>query len=75
MVKIIKDADLARLSIGSDIGLIAYNDNPILEVIENGISAISIDFGLMGEKAAKFVTAKQPIYEYLPTKLILRNSI
>ena len=75
MVKIIKDADSARLSIGSDVGLIAYNDNPILEVIENGISAISVDFGLMGEKAAKFVTAKQPIQEYLPTKLILRNSI
>jgi DNA-binding transcriptional regulator YhcF (GntR family) len=75
MVKIIKDADVARLSIGSDIGLIAYNDNPILEVIENGISSISIDFGLMGEKAANFITNKQPIQEYLPTELILRNSI
>ena len=75
MVKIIKDADSARLSVGSDIGLIAYNDNPILEVIENGISAISIDFGLMGEKAARFITTKQPIQEYLPTELIIRNSI
>ena len=75
MVKIIKDADIARLSIGSDIGLIAYNDNPILEVIENGISAISVDFGLMGEMAANFVITKRPIQEYLPTELILRNSI
>ena len=75
MVKIIKDADASRLSIGSDIGLIAYNDDPILEVIENGISAISIDFGLMGEKAANFITTKQAIQEYLPTELILRNSI
>lgn len=75
MVKIIKDADSSRLSVGSDIGLIAYNDNPILEVIENGISAISIDFGLMGEKAASFVINKSPIQEYLTTELILRNSI
>lgn len=75
MVKIIKDADASRLSIGSDIGLIAYNDNPILEVIENGISSISIDFGLMGEKAAKFVKTKNPIQEYLPTRLIVRGSI
>jgi DNA-binding transcriptional regulator YhcF (GntR family) len=75
MVKIIKDADMARLSIGSDIGLIAYNDNPILEVIKNGISSISVDFGLMGEKAAEFVTNKKQIQEYLPTQLIIRSSI
>ncbi|HJV78661.1 MAG TPA: GntR family transcriptional regulator [Paludibacter sp.] len=75
MVKIIKDADMAQLSIGSDIGLIAYNDNPILEVIKNGISSISINFGLMGEKAAEFVTNKKQIQEYLPTQLIIRNSI
>jgi len=75
LVKIIKDADSADLRIGEDVGLIAYNDEPILEVIKNGISAISIDFGLMGERAAYFVRAKQPIQEYLTTKLIIRNSI
>lgn len=75
MVKIIKDADAARLTIGSDIGLIAYNDNPILEVIENGISSISVDFGLMGEKAAGFIKNKQLIQEYLPTQITLRGSI
>lgn len=75
LVKIIKDADTAGLGIGKDIGLIAYNDESVLEIIKNGISAISIDFGLMGEKAASFVKAKQPIQEYLETKLIIRNSI
>lgn len=75
LVKIIKDADLAKLNIGSDIGLISYNNEPVLEVIKNGISAISIDFGLMGELAANFVTTKNPVHEFLPTKLIVRNSI
>ena len=75
LVKIIKDADFKQFEIGKDIGLIAYNENPVLEVIKNGISTISIDFGLMGEKAANFITNKQPIKEYLPTELILRNSI
>jgi DNA-binding transcriptional regulator YhcF (GntR family) len=75
LVKIIKDADTAELTIGKEIGLIAYNNEPVQEVIKNGISAISIDFGLMGEKAANFVRTKQPIQEYLPTKLIIRNSI
>jgi Predicted transcriptional regulators len=75
LVKVIKDADAAQLVIGTDIGLIAYNDNPILEVIKSGISSISVDFGLMGEKAANFVTTKQPIQEYLSTELILRSSV
>ncbi|MHB9142118.1 MAG: GntR family transcriptional regulator [Paludibacter sp.] len=75
LVKIIKDADAAGLNIGSDIGLISYNNEAVLEVIKNGISAISVDFGLMGEKAANFVTNKKKIQEYLPTKLIIRNSV
>ncbi|MDR3652721.1 MAG: GntR family transcriptional regulator [Paludibacter sp.] len=75
LVKIIKDADITGLNIGSDIGLISYNNEAVLEVIKNGISAISVDFGLMGEKAANFVTTKKPIQEYLTTRLIIRNSI
>jgi len=75
MVRIIKEADAAYLTIGTDLGLIAYNENPILEVIKNGITSISIDFGLLGEKAAQFVRTKQAIQEYLPTELIMRTSI
>ena len=75
MVKIVKDADKNGYKSGREIGLIAYNDDPVLEVIKNGISAISIDFGLMGEKAAGFVKSKAVIQEYLPTKLIIRGSI
>ena len=75
MVRIIKEADAASLVLGSDLGLIAYNENPILEVIKNGITSISIDFGLLGEKAARFVRTKEPIQEYLPTELVMRTSI
>ena len=74
-MKIIKDADNRAFEIGTDIGLIAYNDNPILEVIKNGITAISIDFGLMGKKAADYVVEKNSIKEYLPTQLIIRKSV
>lgn len=75
LVKIVKNADKVGLTIGSDIGLIAYNDDPVLEIIKNGISSISVDFGLMGEKAAAFVTGKQLVQEYLPTQLIIRGSL
>jgi DNA-binding transcriptional regulator YhcF (GntR family) len=75
LVKLIKEADLAGLIVGRDFGLIAYNNEPVLEVIKNGISSISIDFGLMGEMAANFVTGKKALQEYLPTELIVRNSL
>jgi DNA-binding transcriptional regulator YhcF (GntR family) len=75
MVKIVKDADKNGYKSGREIGIIAYNDDPVLEIIKNGISSISVDFGLMGEKAAGFVKSKVVIQEYLPTKLIIRGSI
>ena len=75
LVKIIKKSDKKGLVVGEDIGLIAYNDEPTLEIIKNGISCISIDFGLMGAKAAKFVTTKQKIKEYLPSQMIMRGSL
>ena len=74
-VRVIKEADANSLEIGQDVGLIAYNDDPVLEVIKNGISSISIDFSLMGEKAAHFIKTKNQIQEYLPTKLTIRASI
>jgi DNA-binding LacI/PurR family transcriptional regulator len=75
MVKVVKDAEKVGFKLGNEIGLIAYNDDPVLEIIKSGISSISIDFGLMGEKAAQFIKTKNSIQEYLPTRLIVRGSI
>lgn len=75
LVKIIKEATNNLLQIGTDIGVIRYNDEPLLEIIGNGISSISIDFKLMGEKAAQFVKSKDTVQEYLPVELIKRSSI
>ena len=75
LVKIIKSADESGFQMGKDYGMIVYNEDPILDVIKEGISSISIDFGLMGEKAAQFVRTHQMIQEFLPTTLNLRNSV
>lgn len=75
MVKVIKDADEKSLKVGSDVGMIVYNDNPVLEVIKDGITAFSIDFGWMGEKAAEFVVEKKEVHEYLTTKVVTRSSL
>lgn len=74
VVKIIKAGKKNQLKSGRDYGILAYNENPFYEVIENGISSIGIDWEEMGQKAAKFVLEKKPLRMYLPTKIIRRPS-
>jgi DNA-binding transcriptional regulator YhcF (GntR family) len=75
MVKIIHQMDEKGFVPGKDAGLIAYNENFMLDVIKDGISSIGIDFGKMGELAAGFVKTGKPLKVYLPTKLIVRKSV
>ena len=43
--------------------------------IYKGISVISTDFKEMGAKSALFINQETPIQCYVPTKLILRESL
>jgi len=75
MVKIIHQLDDQGFIPGKDAGLIAYNENFMLDVIKDGITSIGVDFGKMGELAAEFVRTAKPVKIYLPTKLIVRKSV
>ncbi len=75
LVRVIQESNAKNLIIGKDIGVLVYNDEPLLEVIQQGIASVSIDFGLLGEKAAQYIKTKTLIQEYLPTKLLLRPSL
>ncbi len=75
LVRTIHEADGKGFELGKDIGLMAYNEDPILGVIKNGITSIGIDFGLLGEKAAEFILTKELVQEYLPTTIRKRNSV
>lgn len=75
VVRVIKGGRINQLKCGKDFGLIAYNDIPSYEVIDNGITALSIDWEMMGNNAAKFVQENQSIKINLETKIILRHSI
>lgn len=74
IVKIIRKGRKENLLLKQDYGLLAYNENPFFEVIDGGISSISIDFRRMGELAAAFVLSGEPIQAYLPTRITERNS-
>lgn len=74
LVTIIKKGRLEQLKAGSDYGLLAYNENPFYEVIENGIASIGVNWERMGNLAADFIINEDPVQEFLPTEIILRDS-
>ncbi|WP_136480716.1 GntR family transcriptional regulator [Cognatitamlana onchidii] len=62
--------------LGTDVGILSYNDTPLKRFTYKGISVISIDFKEFGAKVASFVTSSnQPLQTYLDTHLILRDSL
>jgi hypothetical protein len=43
--------------------------------VKNGITVISTNFELMGQKAAEFVTTGNPVQFEIPTTIKLRSSL
>lgn len=75
LIEVIKSCKQKELQIGRDIGLLAYNDTPVYEILENGITVISTDFVEMGKKAAQYIASREKICESTQTRLIIRNSL
>jgi DNA-binding transcriptional regulator YhcF (GntR family) len=75
LVHIVKRCRLENLKIGTDVGLVAYNDTPMYEIIENGITVISTDFTLMGHLASDYVKTRQKVDEVIPARMIVRGSL
>jgi DNA-binding transcriptional regulator YhcF (GntR family) len=75
VIEFIKTCREKNLKLGEDVGLVTFNDTPMLEIIENGISVISTDFRQMGKLAAEYVKTREKIQTYVPTKLIVRGSL
>lgn len=75
LVEVIKECRRKGLRTGKDIGILSYNDTPMKQIVEGGISVISTSFEQMGLLAAGFVKHRQKITKVLPTSLILRKSV
>tara|TARA_R110002049_G_scaffold37208_1_gene117467 strand:- start:33181 stop:34194 length:1014 start_codon:yes stop_codon:yes gene_type:complete len=60
---------------GVDVGFLSYNETPMKKFIYKGISVISTDFDTLGTKAAEFISKDEAVQYYVPTKLILRDSL
>ena len=55
LVRLVEHAQQNNWEIGTDIGIISYNDTPLKKVVANGITVISTSFEEMGKKVAQLV--------------------
>ena len=75
LVKIVRDCKKNGYKIGSEVGIVSYNDTPMKEIVGAGITVISTDFIRMGKACAHFILSRERISEVIPTQLIIRGSL
>lgn len=75
LVDVVEKTQQLGWEIGSDVGIISYNDTPLKKVVANGITTISTDFAAMGQRLATLVWEQQRVLEENPSRLILRHSL
>ena len=61
--------------LGKEVGVISYNETAIKKIILKGITTISTDFRMMGEKAAELILSKSTEHIEARFYLTLRNSL
>jgi len=64
-----------KLKVGKHVGVISYNETPLKKIILNGITTISTDFQLMGEKAAELILNQSKEHVEIPFYLTMRASL
>ncbi|MFI5133094.1 MAG: GntR family transcriptional regulator [Chitinophagales bacterium] len=75
LVVLIEKILSTKLKVGKHVGVISYNETPLKKIILNGITTISTDFQMMGEKAAQLILAQSTEHIEIPFYLTLRASL
>jgi DNA-binding transcriptional regulator YhcF (GntR family) len=76
LVNLIKIARRSKgLKIGKSIGVLSYNETPLKEVLEKGITVISTDFAKMGKLTAEMILTRQGKQIKNDFKVIERESL
>ena len=73
LVNLVKQVREDEFKLGSEIGIISYNDTPLKELL--GITVMSTDFKVMGETAAKMILDKTKGKIKVPFNFIDRESL
>lgn len=75
LVKIIKATKSKGLILGTDVGILSYNDTPMKEILADGVTVMSTDFEKMGITAAQLILNKTVSNCHNPFHLIRRQSL
>jgi DNA-binding transcriptional regulator YhcF (GntR family) len=75
LVVLIEKILASGLQVGKDIGVISYNETPLKKIILDGITTISTDFRLMGEKTAQMILENSREHFEVPFRITLRSSL
>lgn len=76
LVNLIKKARQAtNLEIGKNLGILSYNETPLKEVLQKGITVMSTDFSAMGKLCAKMILNKEGRNIKNEFQVIVRESL
>lgn len=75
LVRLVKMAAEKNLKLGTDVGIVSFNDTVLKEVVAGGITTISTDFLLMGQTLARMIQERSSEKIRNQSALIRRNSL
>lgn len=75
LIHLIRTAKTNHWKLGKDIGIVAYDDSPMKEILEGGITVLSTDFNAMGKTAAEMILSGKREKKYNPFALTQRNTL
>ncbi len=75
LYRFIKICRTKNWKLGKDVGVVAYNDNQVKELLEDGITTISTNHDEIGRIAAQMILSKEFKRIKSPFEFIQRNSL
>lgn len=75
LISLIKMGEELKLNLGSELGILSYNETPMKEIIRNGITVVSVDFVKLGQAISRFIINPKPTNEVFIPEVIIRNSL
>ena len=75
LVTLVKKIKEKGWKVGQDIGILAYNDSPLKEVLLDGITVMSTDHFIMGQRLANMLKENEVSKLENPFVLINRKSL
>ncbi len=75
LYRFIKISKSKNWKLGKDVGVVAYNDNPLKEILEDGITTISTNHNEIGRRAAEMILTQNFQRIKSPFEFVKRKSL